>query len=497
MTEKKRDVPRRVLLINPNTEQAPYPVAPLGLCLVAASLEPEFEVVVLDGTFTGAAGLAARIGEVNPDYIGIGIRNIDDVVLGSERYYPEAIKRDFIASIRAITTAPIILGGPGFSLFPHALLTELGADFGVVGEGERRFKALLRAIENGADPTDIDGVIVRDAPVSDGVVRLSSDAAGSLTLPFSSVDRYVDFAPYRVRGSYPIQTKRGCALNCVYCAYPLIEGRTYRLRSPADIVDEIASVSERLGAVTFEFVDSTFNVPLPHAVAICREIVERGLRVRLRSMGVNPRYITDELLEWMRRAGFAQIVASADTAAEETLARYGKGFSISQLRTAAALISKHGMPTMWSFIFGGPGETEATIEETFDFIDRYVNPDDMVHMTEGIRVYPGTPIFDIALREGLIRTTTPLLRPLFYVSPALGVGRLRAIMSEKTRTHPNCIRAAESDPGPERIREALALRAAENLDEPMFRTLIRLRTAAVDGGSLFGGNQNRHRRSHQ
>jgi radical SAM superfamily enzyme YgiQ (UPF0313 family) len=468
---------KRVLLINPNTEQSPYPVVPIGLCLVAASLQSKYEVRILDATFDGATRLISSIGEMKPDYIGISIRNIDDVTLGVEQFYIDGIKRDFIRTIRAACKAPIILGGAGFNLFPLELVDQLGADFGVLGEGEERFYKLLCALDADMDPTSIPGVIIRGQRLHN--VHESGTLSPSLHLPFSTVDQYVDFHPYRARGAYPIQTKRGCNLKCVYCCYPLIEGRSYRLRKPLEIVDEIEEAAARLGQVMFEFVDSTFNAPLAHAESVCREIIRRKLNLRLRSMGVNPGGITDRLLDLMRKAGFRQIVCSADTAATVTLRRYQKGFSKNKLEKAASLIKQHDMPTMWSFIFGGPGETALTIEESFEFIERFIQPLDMVHMTEGMRIYPNTPIFDVAVKEKIIDPSESLLKPVFYISTALGRERLVEIIQEKSNTHLNCIRSSESSVDEETMHRAVALRKEQQFDEPMFRTLLRIRRTAM------------------
>ncbi|MBK7474074.1 MAG: hypothetical protein IPI73_28855 [Betaproteobacteria bacterium] len=93
------------------------------------------------------------------------------------------------------------------------------------------------------------------------------------------------WGPYQAGGgTWPLQTKRGCSMRCSYCAYPLIEGRRGRQRAPGDVVDEIERVLHATGVQgctrprTFEFVDSTFNVPSEHAIAICEEIIRRGVR---------------------------------------------------------------------------------------------------------------------------------------------------------------------------------------------------------------------------
>ena len=471
---------KKVLLVNTNTEKAPYPVPPIGLGLLAASLETEFGVRVFDGMFRGGHGLRDEIREFSPDYIGVGIRNIDDVVMGQNTYYLNEIKGEFIDPIREESQATTIYGGCGFSIFPHEILEMFGGDFGIVGEGEQTFLLLLSALENGRDPTGIPGVIVGGHRLQR--IEYGVREGGALKIPQSRIDRYVDFGPYRNRGSYPIQTKRGCHYQCIYCSYPSIEGRTYRLRSKEDVASEIEAVLQRLGDVSIEFVDSTFNAPMGHAENICREIIGRGLDVRLRTMGVNPGKITGELLTLMKRAGFAQIDCTPDSASEAMLASLRKNFRKNELEHAAKIIRDREMPTMWFFIFGGPGETEATIMESFEFIDRYIAEFDMVHITEGIRIFPGTELFDRAVEEGIVSSHGSTLHPVFYVSKHLGKDRLREIVQSECSKRPNCVPAMESTPAPEMLRRAGEMRQKFCLDEPMFRTLLRVRRERMGFG---------------
>ena len=461
---------KRVLLINSNVETKPYPVPPLGLCLVAAALAETHEVRVHDGTFDAGGGVGDAVRDFAPDYVGIGVRNIDDVILDGGTHYVEGIFRDFVRPVREATGAPLILGGAGFSIFPGPLMERFGADYGVVGEAETALPALLAALEGGGRAEDVPGIVTKGG----GAARGNGRPAGTLALPFSRIDRWIDFGPYRERGSYPIQTKRGCAHECAYCTYPTIEGRRYRVRAPREVVDEIEEAAGRLGTVTFEVVDSTFNYPPGHVEASCAESAARRLAVRLRTMGVNPGAITADLLRRMKDAGFAQIDCTPDTASPRMLVSLGKNFDLPALERAAALIDELDMPTMWCFVFGGPGETQETVRETLDFVDRHVAERDMVHMTEGLRIYPGTPLHREALAEGIVGPADDLLASRFYVSPALGRERLSELLLDASRTRPHCIRAQDSTPDPAMLREAFRVRREQGLTEPMFRTLLRL-----------------------
>lgn len=463
----------RVLLVNTNVVKAPYPVPPLGLCLLAERLSSRHEVRVHDGTFRGGDGLVETVRAFAPDHVGLGIRNIDDMCLAAPSEYLDDIERLFVAPLRAATDAPLILGGSGFSLYPEILMRRFGAAWGVAGEADGVFPALLDRLDAGLDADDLPGVL----SVRDGTLRSvpATCAPGVLDLPFANIDRWIDFAPYRRLGAYPLQTRRGCAHGCTYCTYPAVEGRAYRLRPVAAIVDEIEDVGRRLPGATIEFVDSTFNDPAGHAESICREIIRRGLSMRLRTMGINPGGITGELFSLMKAAGFAQIDCTPDSASPRVIRAMGKNFRPEALPRAAALIAEHRMPTTWFFLFGGPDEDIDTVRETFAFIDAHVRPDDLVLMGAGLRVYPNTGLHRRAVREGVIAADDPLVTPRFYVSPAIGHERMLALLREASRTRPNCLPPGESTPDPAMLKAAVEMRARDGLDEPMFVTLLRLR----------------------
>jgi radical SAM superfamily enzyme YgiQ (UPF0313 family) len=424
----------------------------LGLSLLAAALEKKYEVQVWDGMFRRAEGLPEFVQQWQPDYIGFSIRNIDDILIDRVIFYLDEIIRDFIEPVRKVSNAPIILGGSGFSIFPDELMKLTGADYGIAGEGEEALATLLARL---------------DGEEKDPHISISA---------YSNIDRHIDFSPYMGKGVYSIQTKRGCSHGCIYCTYPIIEGKTFRIRKPEEIADEIEQVYNRLGTVTVEFVDSTFNDPAGHAEAICREIIKKKIRMRFRTMGINPRHTSRELFELMKEAGFVQIDATPDTASPSVLKKMKKGFGLSDIIRTAEMIRAAEMPTMWFFLFGGPGETEETVNETFHFIDHHVNPDDMVFMSGGLRIYPGTPLYKIALKEGKIRKDDSLLVPSpYYFSDRTPRAMLDGLLREAAATRPNCILGAESTPTEEMLAEAVRYRQEHGVNEPMFRTLLRIR----------------------
>jgi radical SAM superfamily enzyme YgiQ (UPF0313 family) len=474
---------RRVLLVNTNIERAPYPVPPLGLCLLATALRDRYDVKIYDGVFDEGRSLVELVRQFNPDFIGFSIRNIDDVVMDRVIFYMDGILEKFILPVREITDVPILLGGSGFSIFPVELMKMTGADYGIVGEAETILPVLLDRIQNRRDTADIPNLITLKNP------EIQTGSGFTFLKPvsgrFSDIDRWLDFTPYRNKGVYSIQTKRGCSHGCIYCTYPSIEGRKFRTRTPSDIADEIEQAHKRLGCITFEFVDSTFNDPHGHAESICREIRRRNINVRLRTMGINPRHTSAALFELMLEAGFVQIDATPDTASPLMLENLGKGFNLPDIEKMATLIRKFNMPTMWFFLFGGPGEDEVTFRETLDFIDNYVNPEDLVYMNAGLRIYPNTPLYAIAREEGRILAGQSVFQPpAYYYSGRITKTHLDRLIKEASGTRHNCIPALETAPSPEMISEAIEMRNHHQPDEPMFRTLLRIRAKWRAAGKI-------------
>jgi radical SAM superfamily enzyme YgiQ (UPF0313 family) len=436
----------RVLLVSTNRERAPQPVVPNGVACVAAALtEAGHHVRVLDLCFVGDPFRASReaVRSFSPDVIGVSIRNIDNSDLIALRHYtPEAAA--VTAALRdAAPHATVVAGGAAFGVAPASLTDALEVDWAVAGDGERATVALLDALAAGRDPGEVPGLVRRDA----GGTRLVPPGGdGRLdTLPETRQQDWIDIAAYQRRGAtVPIQTKRGCVFKCVYCTYLNVEGWGYRLREPESVADEIAALARERGVRRFEFVDSTFNSPPRHAIAVCEAIVRRNLRVHLDTTNFTPASATPDLLAAMGPAGFRWLGITAESASDPVLARLEKGFDAQQVRNVAERVERAGMRVLWIFLVGGPGETRETLDETLRFAEWRLSRGDAVYLTVGLRIYPGTTLQRIAADEGVIDAGDPLLTPAFYFSPALNRDFAVARLREFAQRHPRFMFSADS-----------------------------------------------------
>ena len=428
----------RVLLISANRERAPQPVLPNGVACVASALDAAgHDVRVLDLCFSRDPERDARrmVREMAPDVIGVSVRNLDNSDSIALRHYtPEAAS--LMRAIRAERPAATILaGGAAFGVAPESLFRALEVDYAVAGDGERASTALIDALAAGREPGTIPGLVRRIGERT--VFTPPGEDADLDSLPPARMHRWLDLARYQRHGAtVPVQTKRGCVYKCVYCTYRNVEGWGYRLRDPERVADEIEDLM-RHGVRNVDFVDSTFNSPPGHAIAVCEAILRRGLALHLDTTNFTPAAVSDELLAVMRRAGFRSLGITAESASDPVLARLDKGFDAARVRVVADRVERAGIRVLWIFLLGGPGETTATMEETLAFAQTRMDRGDAVYLTVGLRIYPGTTLHRIALEEGVVAANDPLLAPSFYFSPALdfdaAVARLRQFAARNPR----------------------------------------------------------------
>ncbi|MBL9136237.1 MAG: cobalamin-dependent protein [Verrucomicrobiales bacterium] len=441
-------MPRRILLVSLNRCTTPDPVFPLGLTYLGSALRRAGHQVEWLDVQIAASSAEALIESFQPDIVGISLRNIDDVLIRvREVYFPDVT--EFCARVRRCSRALVVLGGSGFSVFPDRLLAASGADYGIQGEGELAFPALISAIENGSDPSLIPGVVHRQ----DTRVQAEPPQPAALSLPVLPSDRPDPLVAHYLKasGTLNVQTQRGCAHACCYCTYPVIEGHHNRRRPPDQIAEEFAQLA-RQGARYLFVVDSIFNSSEAHVVETCEAILRRRPSLSwgcfLRPQGLNA-----DLMRLMKRAGLTHAEFGSDSFTDSVLQEYGKRFRFEDVLQADEAARVAGVERCHFLICGGPGETLETLEQTHAHASRLHGA--VIMAVVGMRIYPGTALYRRALKEGRIDATTDLLQPTYYLATGLDPESIFARLQEFSRVTPNWI---AGDPSPEYTRLVARLR---------------------------------------
>lgn len=411
---------KKVAFISANTYKNPYPIYPIGISYIVTYLRakmPDHSLDVFDCNFGTYDDLAAFCRNGNYDFIGISLRNIDDNNLFSNNWFVAHYRR-VMDTVRANSQAIVSIGGSGFSIYPDILFDVLKPDWAIKGEGEESLYQLITRLEKGESVTDIEGLVYRRP---DGTVTVNP-RTHYLTKLSLEVEPQEATYYFEQSGMLNIQTKRGCPYGCIFCSYPVIEGRHMRTLDTRLVVENIKELYHSKGITYLFFTDSIFNIQKEYNQELCHRLIESGVKV---SWGAyfTPHNLTSEELALYQQAGLTHIEWGTDSLSDPVLEKYNKRFRFQDIVATSQMAGNLGIFHAHFLILGGYGETDATLDETF------------AHSTQlgltvyfpyiGMRIYPETRLFEIAKAEGLITSREALLNPTYYVSKEITVATLK------------------------------------------------------------------------
>ncbi|MDR9501657.1 MAG: lipid biosynthesis B12-binding/radical SAM protein [Desulfurivibrionaceae bacterium] len=387
------------LLISANQVVVPYPVYPLGVAHLLGVLRDDghearhFDLL----SHGGLAALEQLLTSTRFDLVGVSIRNLDTV----DSNNPQGLLADILPClelIRRSTKAPLVLGGPGFSIMPAVLLDLFAADYGVVGEGEKILSWLAAELAQGRPPAQ----------------RLFHGGQDAFQWPRPRYEQEACDYYTRHGGMLNIQTKRGCPMKCTYCSYPTIEGTRLRSRDPDEVADDVDRLTRKHGARYIFFTDSVFNDHGGHFRLVAEALIKKGNTTPWCAY-FRPQNIKAADLRLLKRAGLQALEMGTDAATDTTLAALNKGFTFAEAVEANGLAVAAGLSCAHFIMFGGPDESPATLAEGLANLEQLAGS--VIFAFTGIRILPGTALRERAIMDGLITEQENLVEPVFYYSP--------------------------------------------------------------------------------
>ncbi len=402
----------RILLVSPESSLwSSRKHIPLGLGYLGAVLEHEgHQVQLWDGAIEDGP-LSALLDTERFDLVG---------VTSTTPLIHEAWEAALEARERGAIT---ILGGPHPTLMPAESLEQPQVDFVARGEAEDTIVEVARALERDRGHLDpATGVRQFPAPTWSQIAGLSlRDGKGAIVhndprpprrdldnLPFPAhhlykVERYTNLQPLTDglapnARAYTIITSRGCPYQCIYCS-KAVTGNTWRPRSPENVVAEWRKLVVDLGATEIGVTDDVMTLDVERAKAICRLLIaERLNKVPWITIhGIRADNTDLELFQLMKEAGCKRVGFGVESGNQRVLDIMKKNQSIDKVRQAFRNASAAGLETIGFFIFGLPGENEATMDDTIK-VALELDPDLANFMIAA--PFPGTELYQMVLDRG-------------------------------------------------------------------------------------------------
>jgi len=385
-----------------------YP--PLGILYLASyarRARPDIEFRAIDGYNEKTGAVLRAVTDFAPDVVGISFTS--QAATGAYKLIAELKEQD--------PKVVVVIGGPHPTALPEDCFRDgAKADVAVIGEGEQTFLEILEAFDAAGDLTSIAGT----AYWADGKLHRNEtrDLIADLdTIPFPARDlldirRYPGYMYKKRRADTNIISARGCPFDCVYCSNPVWKLRKpwYRLRSPQNVVDEIEMIGEQYGIT--EIFDETdeFNGSKRWAGEVCQEIIDRKVDVALKAQ-MRVDNIDAELVAKLEQAGLWMALFGLESANDRTLTGINKRQSLEQMNRAMSLMKDSGVKCFGLFMAFNVWEEDGQVafegrEEsmnTLNYIRQLVREGKLQLFGWSMTTpYPGSKLYDIALRHDLI-----------------------------------------------------------------------------------------------
>ncbi len=320
----------------------------------------------------------------------------------------------------------LVWGGIHPTVCPEESLAH--CDMVCIGEGEETIVGLVDSIESGQDWRQVPGL----AFIENGTFRKSKKQELVIdldSLPFqdySCENHYVvsnelseEISSYNLKdhlwisGAYETLATRGCPFGCTYCInnlwnkmYPL--QKTIRKRSIDNLIEELVAVRRKLPFIkSICMNDDAFFMYSVDEIRKFSRLYKEKIGCPLFVTGISPSSLRKDKLGYLLEAGLNEVRMGIQSGSGTIRKSYKRNHSEKAILKAAGIFNyfvKKKMLDMvnYDIILDNPWETEDEVVETLIFLSKLPAPFGL--NLYSLTFYPGTEVFDRAVKDGLIQS---------------------------------------------------------------------------------------------
>jgi anaerobic magnesium-protoporphyrin IX monomethyl ester cyclase len=347
------------------------PYSPLSTLILASLLQKNgHKVALFDATFaTGVEDFDAALDAHQPNIVVIMEDNFNFLT----KMCTTIRRENALAMIGAARArgCRIVVNGPDAADNPAVYLAA-GAEAVALGEGEMAVAELVRIWEHADGSADAVAGLVFPGPAGLITTRSRGPIRDLNGLPPPAWN-LLDIEAYRsawlsAHGefSWNMASSRGCPYTCNWCAKPTF-GRRYTVRSPSDVMSEIAFLKAEVAPDHIWFADDIFGLDVDWTTALARRIEDADCRIPF-TMQSRVNLMTESMVDALVRAGAREVWLGVESGSQKVLDAMDKGATVQAARTATRILKAHGVRACWFIQLGYPSETWEDIISTRDLI---------------------------------------------------------------------------------------------------------------------------------
>ena len=324
----------------------------------------------------------------------LDMNNYDIVGLGFiAGYYQYKVAKQLAAAVNASKNRgafSFILGGHGPAAAPKFFMNKLESDSVFVGESILSIIDYINCAEEGV--YECDHLVNPDYLPLPAFKSFPMKIYRLIRWPTSKT---TDFC-------FPVLSGMGCKWSCSFC-YRMDKG--FRPRTAESVIDEISYLWRNYRINHFQFSDELFMSSEKRVLHFCEKMLESPLIQEIKDFkyDCNGRlnFAKPDVLRIMKKSGCEYVNYGIESLNKEVLNNIKKGLTAEMIVQGVEFTLAAGLSPGINFMWGNIGDTPETLEEAADFIIKY-NPGHELRTIRPVTPYPGSPLFDEAIKRGLV-----------------------------------------------------------------------------------------------
>ena len=145
--------------------------------------------------------------------------------------------------------------------------------------------------------------------------------------------------------------------------------RSWRSRTPANVLHEISYCYNKLGITYFDFLDDNFTLDKNRAKKICQLIIDSKLPIKWSTPnGIRADTVDEELIILMKKSGCIQIKVAPESGSPKVLKNIiRKNLDLDKVKEVVSLSHRHHLSVEAFFVIGFPEEKVSDILQTIKY----------------------------------------------------------------------------------------------------------------------------------
>jgi anaerobic magnesium-protoporphyrin IX monomethyl ester cyclase len=357
-----------IILVNPKIgapmdTQRTAPFIPYALLCLAAYLEPQYNVVILDQRIDRHFYRTLRT-----------LLDARPLLVGLTCYAGPMVKHAQEVSnfVKTHSDVPVVWGGTLPTIAPDHVITDAHIDYVVQGDGEIPLLELANCLSSHAHPSNIKGLWSksRDGSIRSNVPAPLLDLEDYPSIPYDKIDVTRYLQQYNNVYYLHYQVSKGCYNKCAYCYNQCLPVQKYRYKRLGSVSSELArlQVTYQMQGVYF-LDDNFFALPRDYLLELAAALNKLHLKWQVLGAEICAlrRFSRAEYARFAE-SGLTMVTIGVESGSPNIRTLINKRGTVDDIRQVVADMNGLDIDIYCNYIVNFPGETLADLRQTIALV---------------------------------------------------------------------------------------------------------------------------------